>query len=361
MPAELVSIIVPTYNRAYCLQAAIDSVRAQSHADWELIVVDDGSIDATPDLLERYANDERIRYMKRANGGVAAARNTGLAEARGNYIAFLDSDDTWKPFKLRLQLDVMHALPEIGMVWTEMEAVRSDGRLESPAYLAIMYHNYRRFPKTDLFSTAVPLGKLLPASNVTARGACVYSGSIFSPMLAGNLVHTSTVLLRREIADQVGGFNEHLRPTGEDFDYHLRTCRTAPVALVDVATMTYMVGRDDQLTCDNLQHGMALNYLRTIEPVIQQDRALLHWSDRQLGELRAAAYEWAGMSCYYNGDYRSARRHLRQSLRQQWSWRAGLYAGLTALPSEALRLARGAGRAVRDRTWKNRDTDKVAA
>ena len=361
MPTDLVSVILPTYNRAYCLQAAIDSVRAQSHFNWELLVVDDGSIDGTAELLGRYATDERIRYVWQANGGVAAARNTGLAEAHGDFIAFLDSDDIWKPFKLRLQLDVMRALPEIGMVWTEMEAVRPDGSMESPAYLTIMYDNYRRFPKAELFSSAVALGDLLPESNVPARGASVYSGSIFSPMLAGNLVHTSTVLLRREIARQVGEFNEKLRPVGEDLDFHLRTCRESAVALVNLATMTYMTGRTDQLTRDDLQHVMAVNYLRVIEPVIEHDRALLHWSDRQLRELRAAAHEWAGMSCYYDGDYRRARRHLSSSLRQRWGWRAGLYAGLTTLPSEALTRARSAARALRHLTSTDRGSGKLAA
>ncbi len=346
MRSQLVSIILPTFNRGYCLPAAIDSVRAQSHPNWELIVIDDGSTDDTRELMSRYAGDDRVRYVWQANGGVAAARNTGLALARGNFIAFLDSDDTWKPFKLRLQLDVMGALPDVGMVWTEMDAVRPDGCTESPAYLAEMYDNYRRFPKDKLFSSTFRLDDLVPSSASPMPEACVYSGSIFSAMVAGNLVHTSTVLLRRDVAQRVGAFNEQLRPTGEDFDFHLRTCRETRVALVDVATITYMTGRDDQLTSESHQHRMAVNYLRTITPVIEHDRHLLHWSDRQLSELRAGAHAWAGMSCYYDDDYEPARRHLVASLRQRWDWRVAFYAGLTTLPSNALGATRRAARAL---------------
>ena len=256
MRSELVSIVLPTFNRGYCLGAAVDSVQAQSHSDWELIVVDDGSTDGTPDLMSRYADDHRVRYVRCANSGVAAARNTGLKLARGDFMAFLDSDDAWKAFKLRLQLDVMQALPEVGMLWTEMEAIRADGSPESPTYLTVMYDNYQRFPKAELFSSVAPLDELAPRSNAPVRGARVYSGSIFSAMLAGNLVHTSTVLLRRAVVDQVGPFNEQLRPTCEDFDFHLRTCRETQVALIDLATITYMTGRDDQLTFASLQHHM---------------------------------------------------------------------------------------------------------
>jgi len=270
--------------------------------------------------------------------------------AAGDFIAFLDSEDLWKPFKLRLQLDVMQALPEIGMVWTEMEAVRPDGGTESNAYLAVMYDNYRRFSKDELFSSTVSLDELAPSSDLPLGGALVHMGSIFSAMIAGNLVHTSTVLLRPEVAGQAGGFDEQLRPTGEDFDFHLRTCRETPVALIDVATIRYMNGRDDQLTSESLQHHMAVNYLRTIAPVIDRDRHLLHWSDRQLREIQARGHTWDSMSYYYTGDYASAHRHLLQSLRQQWAWRIALYAGLTEMPAAVIGALRRTIRTLRQAT-----------
>src|SRR5438105_3695305 len=102
MSQELVSVVVPTFNRAYCLSQAVDSALSQTHRDVEVIVVDDASRDATPELMrERYGNEPRVRYYRLpSNGGVARARNTALEKATGDFIAFLDSDDVWKPWKL---------------------------------------------------------------------------------------------------------------------------------------------------------------------------------------------------------------------------------------------------------------------
>lgn len=93
MAIDLVGFVVPTYNRAYCVGSAIESIRKQSHSNWKLIMVDDGSTDDTAELIaSRYGRDPRIRYTRQDNAGVSAARNTGIKAARGNYLALLDSD-----------------------------------------------------------------------------------------------------------------------------------------------------------------------------------------------------------------------------------------------------------------------------
>ena len=96
---ELVSVIIPTYNRAACLREAIESVLSQTYKQFELIVVDDGSTDATGELLLQYG--AKLSVLHTGHGGPSAARNCGIAAARGDYIAFLDSDDVWLPDKLR--------------------------------------------------------------------------------------------------------------------------------------------------------------------------------------------------------------------------------------------------------------------
>ncbi len=106
----LVSVIIPTYNRGWCLSEAIDSVLAQDFQDYELIVVDDGSTDNTREILNGYEHE--IIVLQQANKGVSAARNRGIAEAGGQLIAFLDSDDVWLPRKLSRQVDFFKLNPE---------------------------------------------------------------------------------------------------------------------------------------------------------------------------------------------------------------------------------------------------------
>jgi glycosyltransferase involved in cell wall biosynthesis len=101
----LVSIILPTFNRAQLLKRAIDSVLRQSHENWELIIVDDGSSDGTREMIHEYCNDERIRYFFKANSGAADSRNFGIKNVRGEWITFIDSDDEYHPNKIRLQLE----------------------------------------------------------------------------------------------------------------------------------------------------------------------------------------------------------------------------------------------------------------
>jgi cellulose synthase/poly-beta-1,6-N-acetylglucosamine synthase-like glycosyltransferase len=106
----LVSIIMPTWNRAQLLRRAVLSVQAQTYAGWELIVVDDGSTDDTPYVLQGLQTfDRRIRVVAGEHAGVSRARNAGLAAARGKYVAFLDSDNTWQPDFLRVALSAMHS------------------------------------------------------------------------------------------------------------------------------------------------------------------------------------------------------------------------------------------------------------
>jgi glycosyltransferase involved in cell wall biosynthesis len=108
--APAFSIIIPTYNRGEKIYPTLDSVLAQTHRDFELIVVDDGSTDSTPDALDRYSqreNDPRIKIIRRENGGTTAARNTGIAAATGGYVALLDHDDLWYPWTLTTHRNVI--------------------------------------------------------------------------------------------------------------------------------------------------------------------------------------------------------------------------------------------------------------
>ena len=178
MPEPLISVIIPTFNRAYCVGKAIDSVQAQTHRNTEILVLDDGSTDGTRDLIEQsYAGDPRVRYFFHENRGVTATRNWGITLCRGDFVALLDSDDTWSPWKLELQLACFRHHPEIGMVWSDMEAIGPGGEVVSRSYLQTMYSAYQWFPrKEQLFPQSFALAEIAPAAPAGRGGPEILHG-----------------------------------------------------------------------------------------------------------------------------------------------------------------------------------------
>ncbi len=276
-------------------------------------MVDDGSTDGTAQMMaERYGNDPRIRYQRQENAGVAAARNAALRAATGEYLAFLDSDDYWEPWKIEAQIRCLEALPEVGMVWTEMRAVSADGELLYPKYLRKMYSAYGDICEDFLFSDRQRIPAIWPNCPAALSDATVSYGDIFSSMMFGSLVHTSTVVLRRSIFEKVGYFNEEFQ-TGEDYHFHLRTCRHAAAALIDVSSIEYRVGMWDQLTRPGSGAELSENFLKTILPAIQNHRDRIKLPQVALDWLLAEAYAWNGGEKLQAG-LPGARRALWRSL-----------------------------------------------
>ncbi len=204
-----VTVIIPTYNRAWCLPEAIDAVLAQTYRDYELIVVDDGSTDETASILTGY--DDKIRRIRQANRGVSAARNLGVQKSRGALIAFLDSDDLWQPGKLARQVAFFDRQPEAMICQTEEIWIRR-GRRVNPK---------QRHRKP--------------------------SGWIFEPSLALCLVSPSAVMMRRELLEEMGGFDETL-PACEDYDLWLRVSLRHPIHLIEDPLVVKRGGHADQLS-----------------------------------------------------------------------------------------------------------------
>jgi GT2 family glycosyltransferase len=313
--APLVSVVVPTFDRAYCLEATLRSALAQSHAALELVVVDDGSTDGTEALVRALQEaDRRVRYHRQDNRGVAAARNAGLRLAGGEYVAFLDSDDLWRPWKLELQLLALRRVPEAGMVWTDMEAIDPDGRVLFERYLRRMYSAYRLYPPERLFARHLEPEQWLPPGSGLPP-AHLHAGDVYSAMIMGNLVHTSTVLLRRDWALRAGGFPEENR-SGEDYDFHLRTCELGPVAFIDLPTTSYRRGLADRLTRPELEFELARNALRTLEGALARDAGRIATPRRMIRAARAEANRWVGGIHFGAGRFREATPYLAASLRQ---------------------------------------------
>ena len=205
----LVSVIIPTHNRAGWLPGAVDSVLAQSLAGVEIIVVDDGSDDDTVSALG--PRMERVRYLRQERRGVAAARNLGIAAARGEMIAFLDSDDRFVPDKLARQLAFMRANP--GLLISHTDEVW-----------------YRR-------------GRLLNQKKKHARP----HGYIFPRSLAICCVGMSTVMARPRFFELCGVFDEDF-PCCEDYELWLRASHRLPFGRLAAALVVKNGGREDQLS-----------------------------------------------------------------------------------------------------------------
>lgn len=219
----LVSVIIPAYNRADLLPRAMQSVLAQTFADWELIVVDDGSTDGTQEAAARFA-DPRVRVVRHdRNRGLSAARNSGIAHSRGEYVAFLDSDDEWLEAKLARQVEHIR---------------RSESRFGvfyCPGYIAY-------------------------GGALFERGRPTAEGDVRRALLSGKLLPPpSGVVVRRSLASRVL-FDEALR-TFEELDFYLGLARETEFALLNERLFVLHLGTHDRLSWSP-RRQKDLDYLR---------------------------------------------------------------------------------------------------
>jgi glycosyltransferase involved in cell wall biosynthesis len=184
----LVSVIIPVYNGTTVLADALTSVRQQTYQNFEVIVVDDGSSDSSHALAEKFATEDcRVKVLRQPNGGMSMARNTAIAGARGELIAFLDADDVWLPGKLAAQLDLLEQEPRANLLFTDYFSW--DGQNDFD----------RRYSDPDKF----------PDGDAGRR------------LIFFNLFGISTVMVKREMLDAVGLFDVEL-PVAADWDMWLR-------------------------------------------------------------------------------------------------------------------------------------------
>lgn len=215
-PKPVISVIIPTYNRAAFLGEAVASVLAQdyflgeaSQKKFELIIVDDGSTDSTRRLVRSFGDS--VHYYFQMHKGVSAARNFGLRVARGEYIAFLDSDDLWDRRKISLQMSFMRACPTAQVSYTEETWIRR----------GVVVNPKKKHQK--------------------------YSGWIFERVLPLCLLSLSSALFRREVFGEVGVFDESL-PACEDYDFAIRVSHRYPINLITRPLIIKRGGHPDQLS-----------------------------------------------------------------------------------------------------------------
>lgn len=238
-----VSVVIPAYNRAGDLPGAVESVLAQTHPVHEIILVDDGSQDDTPEIARSLPGP--VRYIRQENQGVSRARNRGLSEAQGDLIALLDTDDRWDPRKLEIQEAVMAAHLQVGWSATDIRLVRADHPARTLGGLerAVPVFGERRREPAEWFRTRLEHR----AVELDGSRLETFVGDAFGLLLNGNFVFPSTVVLRRSLVDEVGGFDPSF-PRAEETDFFLRLAAASPLAMIDLPLTTYRTGGGDSLT-----------------------------------------------------------------------------------------------------------------
>ncbi len=246
MKNPLVSIILPTYNRAKFLPRCLDTVFAQTYENWELIIIDDGSTDNTASVVEMYG-DARVRYIYQQNQGVSAARNTGIARSRGEYIALLDSDDEWLPKKLLIQLRYMQ-----------------ENGFEICQTNETWYRKGRPVNQPEKYAKP--------------------EGWFFEASLRMCLISPSCVVFTRKVWEQIGPFDVHM-PACEDYDMWLRACLMYPVGLVSASLTVKHGGRADQLS--NAVSCADMYRIRALIKILQCGKLDTEQAAAALSELEA--------------------------------------------------------------------------
>ena len=289
MSTPTVSVVIPAYNAAWCVERAIESVLAQRYTDFELIVVDDGSTDGTPGVLERHG--ARLRIVRKENGGLASARNAGIRAARSDYVAFLDADDWWMPDKLTRQL-----------AWLEMH------------------------PETVFCSTAARV--VDPAGETIGEWRCGgTAGSSLAAIFSTNAYVAgsgSAVVARRNTLRDAGGFDEGLRSL-EDVDMWMRLAALGGYHCVD-ELLTVILKRPESMS-------------RNLDVMRESAIAVMSKNRHLLPTVKQGAFwrhAYAGMlTDYAKWEHREGRtgqavRHLAQAIMKSPIGRGRLALGLLA-------------------------------
>jgi glycosyltransferase involved in cell wall biosynthesis len=274
MPA--VSIIVPAYNVAPYVGPALDSVLGQTFADFEALVIDDGSTDQTPAIIRQYAErDSRIRVFRQPNGGISSARNHGLRNASAPLIALLDSDDMWLPEFLATQVEDLGKHPEVDIVTGNAWFLGShrDGQPARPT------PDTR--PGPDL-------------RTIVADETIIFIMSVF----------------RRRVYETIGGFDERLR-TNEDYDFWIRAAVEGFVFARNDTPLGYYRRREDSLSASELRmlRGIIRVYDKT-RPAVLDRPAVLATLDAQLARFESERLAAEARNAIETGDFAAARDHL---------------------------------------------------
>lgn len=273
----LVSVIVPAYNCERFLARAITSVLSQNYPKLECIVIDDGSTDGTPNIINSFG--DQIRSIKQPNQGAAAARNTGIAAAQGRYIAFLDADDYWLETKTINQIRALLQFPEVVLICSSFEWKSSEEAYDSPKFDGPTYDPGRLTVYRDL-----------------------------ERLLQDPYLGTPSVIVKSDALRDIGGFDASL-PIAEDVDMYFRICRGRSYAKLD-QNLACFQHRFESLTKQLTGYRDNLRVLDNLEKRMPE---IANQYRRLVDDRRREIYTWWVKDLLFRGKGRLAREVLRQS------------------------------------------------
>ncbi len=254
----LVSVAIPVYNGQDTVAHAVRSVLAQTHSNLEIIVVDDGSTDATWDVLQSFGSS--IRAIRQPNRGIAVARNTGVEAAQGEFIALMDHDDLCEPERIAAQVKFLGEQPQLVLCGSDFSAFSSAGPVAS-SYGAT-YYSRCSAAAGGVAARYASRGQLdisdcLPTAPTDAVIVPTYFGHIYEEIALGNFVHPPTVLFRRSVLDVVGLFDPAIRSNG-DWNWLVKVARVGAVGFIDRPLLRYrlsstQISSSDRALTDALQ------------------------------------------------------------------------------------------------------------
>lgn len=301
-----ISVIIPTYNRAALVEETVRSVLEQSFTDYEVIVVDDGSTDQTAQTLARFGN--RIRYVHQQNGGVNNARNHALSLAQGEFIAVVDDDDLWQPYKLALQLQILERFPEVAFTFSNFAIYKNPDDVRPNGIQSW-------FPESpnwhDIFDHSVSVSELgNDFTRLIGHGSQLYFGKIYHASMAHYYVLPSSALFRRSMVPDGVEFIEH-DPICGDWDFFARLSRDHPVAYLDHDT-TFNRSHEDLVRLTRTAWKAQLEYrIDMLRRLYMQDEPFYREHKAEVDALYTNRLQALFRQQLLNGDGSEARSTLK--------------------------------------------------
>ncbi len=264
-----VSVVITCYNYGRYLKASLASVLDQTYRDFDVIVVDDGSTDNTPAIMQGYAADGRVSYIRQENAGQPKAKNRGIRQSNGEFVAFLDADDLWMPDKLEKQMTLFDD-PHVGVVYARRKWINQDGE------------------------------------EISGDERRLWRGNVLDRIFVDNFICFSSAVIRRSVLDQVGFFDETL-PMGIDYDLWIRVAARSEFVFVDEPLVKYRTGHANLSRNTLKRYDCAQRIMRkSLSDPLLRDR--FAWYVPRL----AWADTWSNMAVYFaaQGSRREALRYF---------------------------------------------------